>query len=121
MRIAVRSANETKRPQRAELTGFSVESGGKRLVGPISLAVAAGECLVVCGQMGAGKSLLSEYLAGFRRPGLDYTGRLEWGDQGVLSDAGRVALAPQDWRLGALRTDRVKTVLAGRGPEVGAW
>jgi len=94
-----------------ELVGLEVARGATRLVGPISLSLSRGECVVLHGQMGVGKSLLSEYLAGFRRPGLAYTGQLSFRDDAGEPASARVALAPQDWRLGALRTDLVRTVL----------
>lgn len=115
------STIEMKQPSRVELDGLAVSAPTKRLVGPVSLSLVQGECVVVCGQMGAGKSLLSEYLAGFRRPALSYAGDVGFRNEDGSSAAGRVALAPQDWRLGALWTDQVKTLLSGRDAEVADW
>lgn len=50
--------------------GLSVHAGGKALVRDVDLRVAAGECLVVMGESGSGKSLLAHAIMGDLAPGL---------------------------------------------------
>jgi ABC-type glutathione transport system ATPase component len=118
---SVASAIETNRRARLDVVELEVKSHRGRIVGPVSLSLTQGECVVLSGQMGVGKSLVSEHLAGLERPGLTYSGRLLLDAEASSRGAGGVALAPQDWRLGGLRTDRVEAVLAGRNPEVLGW
>jgi ABC-type glutathione transport system ATPase component len=112
---------ERKQPSKLDLVELEVTCGTQRLVGPVSFSLTRGECVVLSGQLGLGKSLLCEYLAGFRRPGLGYTGVFSFLDEAGGQVEGRVALVPQDWRLGALRTDQVRTILPDRSAEGPDW
>ena len=118
---SVGSAIETKRPARLDVVELEVKSRRGRIVGPVNLSLTQGECVLLSGQMGVGKSLVAEYLGGFERPGLGYSGRLLLDGEASSTEAGKVALVPQDWRLGGLRTDRVEAVLSGRNTEVLGW
>lgn len=53
-----------------DVKGLSVDAGGKTLVRNVDLRVAAGECLVVMGESGSGKSLLAHAIMGDLAPGL---------------------------------------------------
>lgn len=119
MDTRVRSTSETS--QVVERTGFDVvgleiRAGERLLVGPLDFSLERGEGLVVVGQMATGKSLLVESLVGFRRPGTRFTGRFGFRGAAGQPLTGRTSLCPQDWRLGALPTDQVHTLLRGHGP-----
>lgn len=68
------------------------EAGGRRLVGPVSLAVEAGRFLVIAGPNGAGKSTLLRLLTGEVAPA---AGQVLYGSQPV----GRIP----PWRLAGMR------------------
>jgi ABC-type cobalamin/Fe3+-siderophores transport system ATPase subunit len=99
--------------------GLGWSTGRRRILGPLDLAVRAGECLVVVGPNGAGKTRLLRLLAGLLAPS---AGSLTWRGEpyAVLSRrelARRVAYVPQD------RPDRVpltveQLVLQGRFPHL---
>lgn len=113
----MRSTTETSsraEPTDYEVVGLEIGAHGRSLVGPIDLSLRRGEGLVLVGQMGAGKTLLVESLAGFRRPGVHHAGQVGFKDAAGQPVAGATALCPQDWRLAALRTDQVHTLLRDR-------
>jgi len=51
-----------------QLTSVSKTFGGRAILSDLSLEVPAGECLVVVGMSGSGKSVLLEHIVGFQRP-----------------------------------------------------
>lgn len=55
--------------------GVTWEVGGRAILGPLDLAIAPAECLVVVGPNGAGKTTLLRLLAGILRPS---AGELAW-------------------------------------------
>ncbi|MBJ3778055.1 ABC transporter ATP-binding protein [Acuticoccus mangrovi] len=55
---------------------LSVHAGSTRLVGPISLAIEAGEPLTILGETGAGKSLLAQAIMGALPEGLTAQGAI---------------------------------------------
>jgi peptide/nickel transport system ATP-binding protein len=59
-----------------EIKGLSVHAGGKLLVRDVTLRVAAGECLVVMGESGSGKSLLAHAIMGDLAAGLVARGEI---------------------------------------------
>jgi iron(III) transport system ATP-binding protein len=80
------------------LRAVSVEAGKTRILGPIDLAVAPGEHLLVAGRSGSGKTTLLRAIAGLARPS---TGKIEL--FGVAASEGpRLLLAPERRRIGFL-------------------
>ncbi|HBD19687.1 MAG TPA: ABC transporter ATP-binding protein [Arenimonas sp.] len=61
------------------LTGLEGNAGQRRLLGPLDLAMPAGECLALVGESGSGKSLTVAALLGLLPPGLSARGRLRVG------------------------------------------
>lgn len=106
-------------PARFDVVDFEVSSRERRLLDPLSLTIDRGEGLVLSGRMGCGKSLLAESLAGFERPTLRYGGHTGFLVEGAPPAAPTAALVPQDWRLSALRTDKVHTLLSGHEARIG--
>lgn len=51
-----------------QLAGVSKAFGGRSILSDLSLEVPAGECLVVVGMSGSGKSVLLEHIVGFQQP-----------------------------------------------------
>ncbi len=86
------------------LHGLEVHAGARRLLGPIHLHLAAGECLGLVGESGSGKSLTIAALLDLLPPGLEARGeisldgdRLDLGGPGHAALRGRVlAWVPQD-------------------------
>ena len=118
----MRSATETSKTIEVagyDAVGLEIDAAGRSLVGPIDLSLRRGEGLVLVGQMGAGKTLLVESLAGIRRPGVQRRGQSGFRDAAGLPTGGKTSLCPQDWRLGALRTDQVHTLLRDRDLRAG--
>jgi peptide/nickel transport system ATP-binding protein len=58
------------------IKGLSVHVGGKTLVRDVDLRVEAGQCLVVMGESGSGKSLLAHAIMGDLAPGLSARGEI---------------------------------------------
>lgn len=58
------------------LQALTVDTGARRLLGPLDLELRAGECLGVVGESGSGKSLSALSLLGLLPPGLRAEGRL---------------------------------------------
>lgn len=63
------------------ITGLTYEADGKRLLGPLSLAIAAGRALALIGPNGAGKSLFLRLCHGLLRPS---AGNVSWQAAGGL-------------------------------------
>jgi putative thiamine transport system ATP-binding protein len=81
------------------LENVSITISGRPLVGPLTLAIAAGETVTLMGPSGSGKSSLLSYLAG------DLDSRLE-GCGDVLFDAQSIARQPpEERRIGRLFQD----------------
>lgn len=100
--------------------GLGWETGGRRIVGPVDLDVATGECLVVVGPNGAGKTSLLRLVTGLLAP---TTGELRlrgrpYGELSRRELARAIAYVPQ------IRPARVplsveEVVLLGRHPYLG--
>ena len=63
-----RSAGSSAEPVFVDCRGLAWEAGGRRVVGPVDLAVTPGECLVVVGPNGAGKTSLLRLVTGLLEP-----------------------------------------------------
>lgn len=95
-------------PPRITLRGVSLEHTGRgRVLGPLDLDLAPGECLVLVGPSGSGKSSLLQLLAGFVEPAegtatVEPRGPSAWMDQspwliqGSLADNLRVVAPGAD-------------------------
>ncbi|HEX2255005.1 MAG TPA: ABC transporter ATP-binding protein [Thermoanaerobaculia bacterium] len=102
--------------------GLAWEAGGRAVVGPLDLEVAAGGCLVVVGPNGAGKTSLLRLLAGLLAPSagtVSFRGR-PLADTPRREAARRIAYVPQ------IRPARVpltveEVVLLGRHPHLGRF
>lgn len=81
-----------------KLTGLTVSAGGRRILGPLSLEVAAREHLLVVGPSGSGKTTLLRAIAGLAVPD---AGTLELFGQRA-SDGPRLALPAERRRIGFL-------------------
>jgi peptide/nickel transport system ATP-binding protein len=64
---------------RLALEAVEVHAGARRLLGPVSLELVAGECIGLVGESGSGKSLTVQALLGLLPGGLHATGRLREG------------------------------------------
>ncbi len=105
-----------------EARGVGWSAGGRRILGPVGLELARGECLAVVGPNGAGKTTLLRLVAGLLEPS---DGSLAWRgapyrgfSRGEL--ARRIAYVPQ------VRPTRVpltveQLVLLGRYPYLSRW
>lgn len=82
---------------------------GRRVLGPLSLQLRAGELLCLLGPSGCGKTTLLNVLAGLDR---DWQGRLTLGDG---RGSGRVGFMFQEPRLLPWRTVRQNLALVGQG------
>ncbi len=78
-----RSAQHEGASMSLELDGVTIAVAGRRLVGPLSLQVGAGEVLAVMGPSGCGKSSLLAYIAGMLEPPLQGRGRVVIGGRDV--------------------------------------
>ncbi|MBU1331934.1 MAG: ATP-binding cassette domain-containing protein [Gammaproteobacteria bacterium] len=67
------------------IEALSVQADGKTLLEPLSLNLAAGECLTILGETGAGKSLLMHAIMGTLPPPLTASGRILLGDSDLAS------------------------------------
>jgi iron complex transport system ATP-binding protein len=104
------------------LENVTWEADGRRILGPLSLDIAAGECLVIVGPNGAGKTTLLRVLAGLLTP---TTGRLTLGGDAV-QEVPRKALARQIAYVPQLRPMHLpltveEVVLLGRYPYLSRW
>ncbi len=104
-----------------EIKGLSVRAGAKTLVRDVDLRVAAGECLVVMGESGSGKSLLAHAIMGDLAPGLVARGEVCVAGQRIdaLTQGGRrafwgkrIALLPQEPWLSLDPLMRVESQIA---------
>ncbi len=67
------------------IEALSVQADGKTLLEPLSLNLAAGECLTILGETGAGKSLLMHAIMGTLPPPLTASGRILLGETDLAS------------------------------------
>lgn len=67
------------------IEALSVQADGKTLLEPLSLKLAAGECLTILGETGAGKSLLMHAIMGTLPPPLTASGRILLGETDLAS------------------------------------
>ncbi|WP_374602005.1 ATP-binding cassette domain-containing protein [Arenimonas sp.] len=75
------------------LNDLEVHAGERRLLGPVSLSLPAGECLGLVGESGSGKSLTITALLGLLPPGLRARGELELDGRRIpLGSAAHAAL-----------------------------
>ncbi|MCM0021894.1 MAG: ATP-binding cassette domain-containing protein [Tagaea sp.] len=81
------------------LDGVALRLGGKRLIGPLDLAVRPGECASVMGASGSGKSSLLAFLCGTLDPAFVAEG------SATLDGAALDALPPEKRRVGILFQD----------------
>jgi peptide/nickel transport system ATP-binding protein len=65
-----------------EVHELSVQAGAAVLLQPLSFALNSGECLVIVGESGAGKSLLAQAIMGQLPPPLTAQGRVQVGGMG---------------------------------------
>ncbi|KFZ76903.1 hypothetical protein ED92_40160 [Amycolatopsis sp. MJM2582] len=89
-----------------EVAGLGVRFGGQRVVHDVSFTVAAGQCVAIVGESGAGKSVTTRALVGLTGPGSVVeagTLRLDGTDLTALDERGwrrvrgrRIGLAAQD-------------------------
>ncbi|GAB4177792.1 MAG: ATP-binding cassette domain-containing protein [Thalassobaculales bacterium] len=82
-----------------ELRDVTIRLGGRRLIGPLSLAVPPGVVATVMGPSGAGKSTLLAFIGGFLDPAFAAEGRVLIGGQDVT------CLPPERRRAGILFQD----------------
>jgi len=77
-----------------EVTNLSVFAGPRRLLGPVSFALAEGETLVVMGETGAGKSLIAQAILGTLPASLRMEGKISLNERRVdtLDIVARAAL-----------------------------
>ena len=79
-----------------ELVGVTAELGGRRVLGPLDLALAERSWTLVVGPSGCGKTTLLLVIAGLQRTS---GGRIELAGR-PASDNGRVLLPPEDRAIG---------------------
>ncbi|TNJ33092.1 ATP-binding cassette domain-containing protein [Arenimonas terrae] len=118
---------------RLALRGLQVSAGACRLLGPIDLDIAPGQCLGLVGESGSGKSLTVLSLLGLLPPGLQARGellvdgeRFELGSRAHHALRGRViAWMPQDPQaslhpLRSVGAQLVESLRVLRGLDAGA-
>lgn len=81
------------------LDGISLEVAGRRVVGPVSLAVPAGRVVTVMGPSGCGKSSLLAFVSGALDPAFTARGRV------ALNGRDLAGLPPERRRVGILFQD----------------
>ena len=104
------------------IRGLAWRAAGRRILGPVELAVRRGEFLAVVGPNGAGKTTLLRLVTGLLPPS---GGELDWGatPYGRLSRAAlarRIAYVPQV-RPARVPLNVEQLVLLGRYPHLGRW
>ena len=78
------------------LEGLEVRTGAARLLGPLELAIAGGEHVLVVGPSGSGKTTLLRAVAGLARPA---AGRIELFGE-LVSDGPRILIPPERRHIG---------------------
>lgn len=73
------------------LRGLEVRAAGARLMGPIDLALGAGELVALIGESGSGKTLLGRAMAGLALPGCVVAGEVALAGQRLRAGAGGAA------------------------------
>lgn len=84
---------------RLELRGVAVGLGGRPVIGPLDLAVGAGQIATLMGPSGCGKSILLAFVCGTLDPSLDGAGQV------LLDGCDITALPPERRRVGILFQD----------------
>ncbi|HEX6885164.1 MAG TPA: ATP-binding cassette domain-containing protein [Planctomycetota bacterium] len=79
-----------------ELAGVTVELGGRRVLGPLDLALPEGSWTVIVGPSGCGKTTLLRLVAGLERPS---AGTLRLAGRPASAD-GRLLLPPEQRSIG---------------------
>lgn len=92
------AASPTK-PARLELRGVGLGLGGRSLLAPLDLTIAAGEIATVMGPSGCGKSSLLAFICGTLDPAFAAQGRV------LLDGVDVSALPPERRRIGILFQD----------------
>ncbi len=82
-----------------KLDDVSIRLGGRALIEPFSLSIAAGETVTLMGPSGSGKSTLLSFIAGDLEPPFEASGRLS------LDGADLAPLPPERRRIGRLFQD----------------
>lgn len=100
-------------------TGLEVVAGGRRLLGPLDVAVATGELVAIIGPSGAGKSTLLRALAGVT--GLS-AGAVTLDERPIAAASRRVGFLPETGTVHSLLTVReaLRYTVALRRPDLGA-
>lgn len=80
------------------LEGLAVDVEGKRLIGPLDLAVREGEHVLVAGRSGSGKTTMLRAIAGLVRPS---AGRVTLFGT-LASNAGSLVMRPEERHIGFL-------------------
>ena len=84
---------------RLELRAVAVTVGGRPVIGPLDLAVGAGQIATLMGPSGCGKSTLLAFVCGTLDPSFDGTGQV------LLDGCDITALPPERRRVGILFQD----------------
>lgn len=106
-------------PPLVRLSGATWRAGGRRVLGPVDLEIARGECLVVVGPNGAGKTTMLRLVCGLLGPaagGVFWQGT-PFGTLSAKELARRIAYVPQV-RPSRIPLSVAQLVLLGRYPHM---